>query len=577
MKLLEAMEIVRAPIEADTPVFRLFLVCGFNALHLQTFLTAEVRRQSPNRRLEVCVGLYGDLWGNLERAREADRDVVVVLLEWQDLDARLGIRNLGGWEPSALEDIVESVRRKTEQLGNTIPGLAKGSPVVVSLPGMPLPPAAFTPGWRASALEADVKSHVAVLAARLARSENVRVLGQQRLDELSPLAERADIRSEITTGFPYNLEHASILAELLSRLCIDSPPKKGLITDLDDTLWRGIVGEVGPDGVSWDLDHHSQMHGLYQQFLGSLAGSGTLLGVASKNDPAVVAEAFRRSDILLAPDHVFPVEVHWRPKSESIARILKAWNIGADSVVFVDDNPSELAEVRSAHPAVEVLRFPKEPEQVFQLLVRLRDLFGKDSVTEEDGFRLQSLRHAYSYSDGSEGAFTPDAFLREAQPQLSMNFVKEPPDPRAFDLINKTNQFNLNGRRYTSAEWQKYTQSPQTFVLVVSYRDKYGPLGKIAVLTGQPEDRSLRIDNWVMSCRAFGKRIEYACMNALYEEYGANEIHFDFTATERNGPITTFLEKMLGTTPRAGSRLPKDQFMERRLETFNAVAEVCRG
>src|SRR5207248_6984173 len=141
-----------------------------------------------------------------------------------------------------------------------------------------------------------------------------------RLDRLSPPAERRDVQAEILFGFPYRPAHAAAVAELLTELLKTPAPKKGLITDLDDTLWAGLLGEVGADGVSWDLDHRSQLHGLYQQTLGALADAGVLIGVASKNDAARVHEAFRRRDLLLRRERVFPFEIHWGAKSESVAR-----------------------------------------------------------------------------------------------------------------------------------------------------------------------------------------------------------------------------------------------------------------
>ena len=164
---------------------------------------------------------------------------------------------------------------------------------------------------------------------------------------------------------PYTTEHADKLASLLALALVPPAPKKGIISDLDDTLWDGIVGEAGADAVTWDLAGHAHMHGLYQKLLASLADSGTLIGVASKNDPAVVAKAFERKDLLLRPEQVFPIEVHWNAKSGSVARILEAWNIAADSVIFVDDSPMELAEVAAAHPGIECVLFPKNDHKAF--------------------------------------------------------------------------------------------------------------------------------------------------------------------------------------------------------------------
>ena len=579
MKLMEALEILRRQGAEGRKPFAVSLVCGFNPLHFESFLNAELCLRHADRKPEIHSGLYGDFWGNLERAREAAPDVLLILLEWSDLDPRLGIRSLGSWAPSALSEIVESARKRTNLLDAAIQTLARHSVVAVCLPTLPLPPVAYTPGWRASAFELELRSQLANLSARLAQVENVRVLSDQRLAEVSPLSQRLDARSEVITGFPYQLGHASILAELVVRLVGDDAPKKGLITDLDDTLWQGILGEVGSSGVSWDLDHRSHMHGAYQRLLHSLAAAGVLIGVASKNNPVFVEEAFRRKDIVLPAAAIFPMEVHWGPKSESVARILKAWNISADAVVFVDDSAAELAEVQSVYPDLECIRFPaEEPQDVYRLLERLRDLFGKLTVTGEDAIRLQSLRHSQNSQEGpSISTDSPESFLRQAEAELSLDFTKEPLDPRALELINKTNQFNLNGRRYSASEWQKYLVDPKRFLLLVNYSDKYGPLGKIAVLAGRCDGKTLFLDTWVMSCRAFGRRIEYRCLEELFERFGAKQIEFDFLATDRNGPLQEFLQRLLGNSPTPGRSLSHEAFLERRLETFHRVAELSRG
>ena len=264
----------------------------------------------------------------------------------------------------------------------------------------------------------------------------------------APLRERLDVKSELLSGFPYKLGHASALASLLACLTRMPAPKKGLITDLDDTLWRGILGEVGIDGISWDLDHHSQMHAFYQRLLGALSTEGVLLAVASKNEPSLVQKAFNRKDLALSANSVFPMEVSWGPKSESVARILKTWNVGPDSVVFVDDSPLELAEVKASHPEIECIQFPtKDSAAIYELVFRLRDLFGKGSISQEDAIRLESIRRSHAGIPVYEAAkAAPTGFLEQLEADISFNFCKSPLDPRALELVNKTNQFNLNGK-----------------------------------------------------------------------------------------------------------------------------------
>jgi FkbH-like protein len=407
------------------------------------------------------------------------------------------------------------------------------------------------------------------------------VVNLQKLDQLSPLANRFDVKSELISGFPYRVPHASIVASLLSRLVQPPVPKKGLITDLDDTIWSGILGEVGMHGVSWDLEHNSHMHAVYQRFLHALSEAGVLIAVASKNEAKLAEEALLRTDMILPRNAVFPLEAHWGPKSDSVGRILKTWNIGEDAVVFVDDSPMELAEVKSAYPQVECLMFQNEdPQAIDELMYRLRDLFGKSALSEEDAIRRESIRQTFTSDGDREMAGhgqVSEEFLRQAGAELTLSFSKEPLEPRALELVNKTNQFNLNGRRYADKEWREFLRDPEALLLVVSYKDKYGPLGKIAVLAGRISGHSLTVEVWVMSCRAFSRRIEHRCLEELFERFHLEELIFNFAGTQKNGPIREFLAEILGEEPGLQCRIPRHLFTAQRPDTFHRVMEHTNG
>jgi len=579
LNLIEALELSKKPVAGDARSFRVFLACGFTPLHLQTFLLAHLRQIFPESRIEIKTGLYGDLAATLERQDPAASDVLVVPIEWPDLDSRLGIRILGGWQVSDLPEILASVDRQLSRLQRALKSSAQSVPVVISLPTLPLPPLFYTPPDLSSAEKAHLLSSLARFAASLSAEHGIRILDSQALDLLSPMNGRLDIKSEVLTGFPYKLPFASTLAESLASLVQTRAPKKGLITDLDDTLWAGILGEVGVDGISWTLDHHSHMHGLYQQFLRSVASAGVLIGVASKNDPALVQEAFGRKDLLLKKDSVFPFEVHWHRKSESVQRILKAWNIGPEAVIFVDDSAMEAAEVKTAFPAMECPVFKKDDYQaVWDLLVHLRASFGKSAISAEDSIRLESLRNAKPLLDASvqDGAAS-DEFLQRADSFISFDFTKKSKDGRAFELVNKTNQFNLNGKRYTESEWRKFLADPGSFLVTASYQDKYGPLGKIAVLLGKVEDRKIHLHSWVMSCRAFSRRIEHHSLKKLFEKFNVEEIAFNFEPTQRNGPLQEFLTELIGAAPHPGMQMSRTVFLEKVPPLFLRVEDTEDG
>ena len=575
MKMTEALKILQvADGRKNEPQYQVLLVCGFTPLHLETFLAAHLQEKLANRRISVRTGLFGDVAGTLESLKQEDIQSVAIVLEWQDLDPRLGFRSAGAWGPAAVADILNTARAALDRTATAIERAAAGVPIACCLPTLPLPPLFHTPGGQTAEAELLLERELLDFAARCSRCRGFSLVNRRLLAEESPAAGRYDFKTDLLAGLPYTVAHADCVAEALARLAAPPAPKKGLITDLDDTLWHGIAGEIGAENVSWDLASHQHVHGLYQKLLSALAEEGVLIGIASRNDPEVAHQALERPDLLLPRGRVFPVEVHWQAKSGSVERILRAWNIAADSVVFVDNSAMELAEVGAAHPGIECLRFPAgDAAAGYALLRRLRDLFGKPRLAEEDAIRLEGIRHGAAFREGAADGARAEAFLEQAEAVVTLDFGATG-DPRTLELVNKTNQFNLNGIRYTEPEWSRRLQRPGAFLLTVSYRDKFGPLGKIAVLEGRQEGETLRIGTWVMSCRAFARRIEHQCMKAVFERSGASKMVFDFMSTARNGPIREFLESMAGAAPRGPVELTRTRFQEACPRLYHCIEEA---
>jgi len=565
MNITEALKILQAHRSVSGEV-RFVLACSFTPLHLGTLLAAHLQLLDPERRVVMHTGIYGDLPGNLESIAKERADGAAVVFEWADFDLRLGLRDLGGWNPRDLPGMVAHAAARARQYTEILSRVSAGTTVAVCLPSLPLPPAFHTAGWQYGELPIALSRLVADFAHQLSGLSRVRIVAPQHVDRCSPLADRLDVKSYFRTGFPYGLAHASVLAQDLARLLKPPVPKKGLVTDLDGTVWQGILGEDGVEGVSWDLDHKSHIHGLYQQLLQSLAEAGVLIAVASKTDPSLVLAALRSKEMLLRSDRIFPIEAHWEPKSTSLGRILDAWNVGADSVVFVDDSPLELAEVKAVHPGVECLLFPAADDNaVYALLQTLRDLFGKDALSSEDTLRLDSIRRSVELREAlPDGRDQQDLFLSQAEQELTVTVVKSSAERRAFELINKTNQFNLNGRRLSEAEWAAYLERPDTLTLLLGYRDRYGPLGQIAVLAGRIEGATLQVDTWVLSCRAFTRRIEYACLDFLFQQYRFAEIVLNYRATAKNHLVREMLADLGGAEPNGCVRLSARTFGDKR-------------
>ncbi len=542
MRLSEALQIITRTGQGDA--LSVQLLCGSMPLHVTAFLRARLQLRFPDARVQVTSGLFGDLDGNIARASGTASDGAVTLVEWSDLDPRLGFRASARWSSDALADIAVQIAERCERLEQRLLDLSRTMPVVVVGPGLPLPQLPPTPPTRSSQFELQIDARVGDLLRRLAAIDAVCVVNNRLLASLSPPDARYDFAADLRTGFPYTLSHADTLADVAVQCLFPDSPRKGLITDLDGTLWKGVLGDVGVDGVSWSLDDKSHQHGLYQLLLGSLANSGILLAIASKNDPEPVAAALHRSDLLVSPGEFFPIEASWGAKSAAVGRILERWNVGADSVLFIDDSLMELAEVSEAHPGIECLQFPADAGCVPALLRHLRTRFGKPHVLPEDLIRQSSIRASHPPADVTDRS--PASGFQERL-DATITVAAGASDGRALELVNKSNQFNLNGDRYTESAWRALSQRERAFVATLAYDDRFGPLGRIAVLAGQVRGDVCDVDVWVMSCRAFSRDIEFQAVRHLFDKTAATTLRFRYKATDRNGPMQAFLAR-IGTT-----------------------------
>lgn len=563
MTLAEALKVNRRAPEATESPLRIFLVTGFEPLHLLTFLRAHLRVTLAGRAVEIQTGLFEDLSGSLLALASNASRIGVVAFEWADFDARLGIRTSYRWQSGMDEDICAEVVKRSAFFLELLSQIPADKLVVISPPTLPFFSPSYLPPARAGRVFLSVQESVGRFISEVSRLMNVRVINADTLNLASSYGVRFDPKATLMSGFPYQLPHASVLGGLMANLVCPRSPKKGLITDLDNTLWNGILGEDGMEGVSWDLDRGGQVHGLYQMFLGEIARAGVLMGVASKNDPQLVKEIFARRQLALDPKHLFPIEAGWGEKSEAVSRILRRWNIGAGDVVFVDDSPMELAEVKQKHPDIECIRFPQAAGEILDFLRILSEWFGRDTLTTEDSIRSQSIRNTVPLGDSDSQRME---FLKTCDAVLAITNEYDPTDSRPHELINKTNQFNLNGVRYTKVDLDALLQQSDRLYLAFEYADKFGPLGRIAVLIGQRTGVTLRVTTWVMSCRAFSRNIEYRCLEVVFEHCGIDVIEFDFATTPRNSPFASFLSRIADA-----GRVTKKCFHATKPEMFHKL------
>ncbi|WCK73119.1 HAD-IIIC family phosphatase [Agrobacterium tumefaciens] len=563
MRFAEALKLARDVGSREQPTFNVSLVSASTPLSLITFTQAFLGRNDYQRSFKVSAAPYGDLVESVRRALTSDADAIAIVIEYYALDPRLGLRRVSSWTDSALADVLIGVEQKLASILHLLTN-TKHKRTVLHPPALPLPPITGQGSWQLSKFHAS-------LAEIIARFNNAAcdvpgiIIASPSIN-LAKEPRNAD--GETAADFPYTQESAAFIGETIAH-CIRPPaPLKGIITDLDDTFWRGLVGEVGPEGVHWNLDGKSQMHAVYQQLLAALASRGILVAVASKNDNAVVTAALERDDLLISRDSIFPVIANWDPKSKAVEQILARWNVGADSVVFVDDNRYELEEVSRSFPTMETRHFPTtDANAVYNLLNELRDLCHKEKTNEEDVLRLQSIRASAEIAVLAQETSLDD-FLSGIGASIKLEKANAS-DTRALELVNKTNQFNLNGRRWSDSEWSRYLEDDSREVVSISYSDKFGALGKIGVIMCRRDKDELEIEQWVLSCRAFARRIEHATLKSICGVWRPRAIRFDYQKTEKNSPIAEFL----ATLSLADNKVSEPELLQSLPEIYASIEE----
>ena len=341
-------------------------------------------------------------------------------------------------------------------------------------------------------------------------------------------------------------KYPAVAARIARHLrALRTPAAKCLVLDLDNTVWGGIVGEAGAGGIHCTGESYpGNAFASFQQGVLALRRRGILLAVASKNDRANVDEAFATRAMPLRPEHITEWEVHWEPKSISLQRIAARMNIGLDSLVFLDDNPAEVEQVRQALPMVRAYRMPPRPEEYAAFLASLED-FDQLSISSEDSRRAEMYELRRKSQAMAESAVDMDSFLRS----LGTVVTIEPSGPANFErivqLIHKTNQFNLTTRRHDAAQLRERIANGSE-LWGYRARDVHGDHGLIAVALLDVDGSRGVVDTFLMSCRVIGRSIETAVLHHLEQRAiarGCQTMEGEWIATPKSGMCRDFYRR----------------------------------
>lgn len=343
-------------------------------------------------------------------------------------------------------------------------------------------------------------------------------------------------------GIPALVRHQAALIRAILGLS-----SKCLVLDLDGTLWGGVIGEDGLSGIRLGGGPEGEAYVAFQHYVRSLKRKGVVLAVCSKNNDADARLPFgQHPEMVLRLDDIAMFVANWRPKDENLRMIAETINIGLDTLVLVDDSFSERLWVRHRLPEVEVPELPQDPALYVDTLAR-HMYFETLSITDEDRQRSTSYRENVNRKELESSSSDIDAFLSALRMGVELQPFRPVDLVRITQLINKTNQFNLTTRRMTESQVQALIGSSNHYTQTMRLRDRLGDNGLTGILVGVIEGQELRIDNWLMSCRVLGRRVEevmFAAVVRFARDRGLSGLLGEYIPTAKNEPVKGLYERL---------------------------------
>jgi FkbH-like protein len=347
---------------------------------------------------------------------------------------------------------------------------------------------------------------------------------------------------------PFSEDFTPILADEYIRYvrALKGRTKKCIVLDLDNTLWGGIIGEDGIEGIKLSNTSPGIEYVDFQRSLLSLYNRGVILAICSKNNHDDAIKVFQEHPAqVLKEEHFAAMRINWQNKAANITELAKEINIGLDSMVFFDDNPVERAQVSQTLPEVLVVELPKNPHLYRETLENL-NVFDVLSLTKEDLVRGEMYVGKRKRAELEQSAGSIEAFLRTLDLKVKIQPVDDFDTPRVVQLIGKTNQFNLTTRRHTDADIREFRRSNDAIVYSMAVTDKFGDEGVVGVAIVKIKADDWWIDSLLMSCRVIGRSVETALLAKIVSDArtaNAKRIIGEYITTKKNPPAADFYER----------------------------------
>lgn len=540
--LISAADTLCAGISSTAPTYRFGFLRNVTLEGIEPYLRYHML--TLGLRADLIFGGYGSMRQDLMLSDsplvKCRPDLLVTAIMLEELDPRYG---LPGWDAS----------RAREELHDIFAALAASDAPTISLNTFIVP---FRPETGALAAAQDTASEVSRLndfVRTFVREHSPRfcLMDWDRLAYRIGEAEAMDYRYWYLSKAPFKRSFLDALARELTKvvLALKGQGKKCLVLDCDNTLWGGVVGEDGMEGIHLDgHDYPGRAYYDFQKTVLQLAESGVLVTLCSKNNEQDVLDVLDKHPwSLLKRGHLSGFRINWDDKAANLVELANELNLGLDAFVFVDDNPRELELIRQVLPQVTTLQVPDRLYEYPALLQR-DGLFDTLITSQED--KLRTRLYQTEAQRKAERNQHPDleSYLLSLGLTATIQVATDREAMRVVQLTQKTNQFNLTTRRYSDHDIGKFRSSADSCVYTLSASDRFGSLGLVGVCIVHRQQDTAVVDSLLMSCRALGRRLEFAfvleCMRSVVANWDILAWEAEYLPTSKNSQVADFWNTM---------------------------------
>lgn len=351
-----------------------------------------------------------------------------------------------------------------------------------------------------------------------------------------------DLRNFFSSKSLYSVEFYKLYSQRVIPMikALTGRVKKVLVVDCDNTLWQGIVGEDGKDGI-----RISQPYRVVQSNIVELNSQGILICLCSKNNPGDVEDVLQNHpDMILGEEHIIIKKVNWTDKASNICSIAEELNLGLSSFVFLDDSPFEVNLVREQLPEVTALQVPGKLREYPLLAGKLHDLFFRFESSLEDGKKTRQYREQLSRESFKKTFSSVEDYLKSLEINLTIEKNKKALLARMAQMTQKTNQFNLTTIRYSEQDVENMLDSENVDIFTLSVKDKFGDSGVTGLAIFKTIGEYNEIDTLLLSCRILGRNIELVFINELIKTVEKPLIKSRYVPTPKNMQVCEFYEQV---------------------------------